>query len=137
MTQFTHYHECPRTAQFWAVRAFPFEANVLSLACGASGQGVPHTTFNLLNLCCHNVAVKHNPTEADISKYFWSLVDKNGPLPNPATGVKSKCWLSLGSVTDQGYGRFKAGKKIYMATRYAWREKGRARPGRTHCLDTL
>jgi hypothetical protein len=55
--------------------------------------------------------VKHKPTDADIRQYFWSLVDKNGPLPDPATGVKSKCWLWLGSVTDQGYGRFKAGGK--------------------------
>jgi hypothetical protein len=81
------------------------------------------------------------PTEVDIREYFWSLVDKNGPLPNPATGVKSKCWLWLGSVTDQGYGRFKAGKKIYMATRYAWREKGRRDPGAltvsTRCRNKL
>jgi hypothetical protein len=56
-------------------------------------------------------AVKHNPTNADIREYFWSLVDKNGPLPDRATGVKSKCWLWLGSVTDQGYGRFKAAVK--------------------------
>ena len=68
-------------------------------------------------------------------------MDKNGPLPDPATGVKSKCWLWLGSVTDQGYGRFKAGKKIYMATRYAWREKGRPGPGAltvsTRCRNKL
>jgi hypothetical protein len=94
-----------------------------------------------LKICCHNVSVRHNPTEADIREYFWSLVDKNGPLPDPATGVKSKCWLWLGSVTDQGYGRFRAGKKIYMATRYAWREKGRRDPGAltvsTRCRNKL
>jgi hypothetical protein len=94
-----------------------------------------------LNLCCHNVAVKHNPTEADIREYFWSLVDKNGPLPDPATGIKSKCWLWLGSVTDQGYGRFKAGGKTYMISRYAWREKGRRDPGAltisTRCSNKL
>jgi len=50
--------------------------------------------------------VKHDSTETDIREYFWSLVDKNGTLPDPATGVKSKCWLWLGSGTDQGYGRF-------------------------------
>ena len=108
---------------------------------GTGGQGVPHTTFNLLNLCCHNVAVKHNPTEADIREYFWSLVDKNGLLPDPATGIKSKCWLWLGSVTDQGYGRFKAGGKTYMISRYAWREKGRRDPGAltisTRCSNKL
>jgi hypothetical protein len=50
-------------------------------------------------------------------------------LPDPATGVKSKCWRWLGSVADQGYGRFKAGGKTYMATRYALREKGKPDPG--------
>jgi hypothetical protein len=85
--------------------------------------------------------VKHNPTEAEISEYFWSLVDKNGPLPAPATGVRSKCWLWLGSVTDEGYGRFKAGGKTYMATRFAWREKGKPDPGAltvsTRCENRL
>jgi hypothetical protein len=75
------------------------------------------------------LAVRHNSTEAHIRDYFWSLVDKNGPLPDPATGVKSKCWLRLGSVTDQGYGRFKAGGKTYMGTRFAWRETGKPDPG--------
>ena len=69
--------------------------------------------------------MKHNPTEADFRQYFWSLVDKNGPVPDPATGVKSKCWLWLGSVSDQGYGRFKAGGEIYMARRFAWQEMGK------------
>jgi hypothetical protein len=69
--------------------------------------------------------VRHNPIEADIRQYFWSLVDKNGPLPDPATGVKSKCRLWLGSVTDQGYGRFRSGGETYMATRYAWQEMGK------------
>jgi hypothetical protein len=73
--------------------------------------------------------VKHSRTETDIREYFWSLVNKNGPLPDPATGVRSKCWLWLGSVTDQGFGRFKAGNKTYMATRFAWQEMGKPDPG--------
>jgi hypothetical protein len=68
-------------------------------------------------------------------------VDKNGLLPDPATGVKSKCWLWLGSVTDQGYGRFEAGGKTYLVSRYAWREKGRRDPGAltvsTRCRNKL
>jgi len=121
-------------------RAVRFEANVLGpwpVALVAEVFRVHRS--HLKN--CHNVAVKHNPTDADIREYFWSLVDKNGPLPDPATGIKSKCWLWLGSVTDQGYGRFKAGKKIYMATRYGWREKGRRDPGAltvsTRCRNKL
>jgi hypothetical protein len=73
--------------------------------------------------------VKHSRTETGIREYFWSLVDKNGPLPDPATGVRSKCWLWLGSVTDQGFGRFRAGNKTYMATRFAWQEMGKPDPG--------
>jgi hypothetical protein len=34
--------------------------------------------------------VRHNPTETDIREYFWPLVDKNGPLPDPATGSSTK-----------------------------------------------
>jgi hypothetical protein len=75
------------------------------------------------------MAVKHNPTETDIREYFWTLVDKSGPLPDPATRVRSKCWLWLGSVTDQGYGRFKAGGKTYLISRYAWQEMGKPDPG--------
>ena len=85
--------------------------------------------------------MRHNPTDADIRKYFWSLVDKNGPLPDPATGVKSKCWRWRGSVTDQGYGRFKAGGKTYMVSRYAWQDKGKPDPGEltvsTRCRNKL
>jgi hypothetical protein len=94
----------------------------------------------MINLL-HNVAVKHNPTEADIRDYFWSLVDKDGRSPDPATGVKLKCWLWLGSVTDQGYGRFKAGGRTYMARRFAWQEMGKPDPGAltvsTRCSNKL
>jgi hypothetical protein len=79
---------------------------------------------------CHNVLVKHNPTEADVREYFWSLVVKDGPLPDPSTGVRSKCWLWLGPLTDEGYGRFRAGRKNSMARRFAWREKGGRDPGK-------
>jgi hypothetical protein len=90
---------------------------------------------------CHNVWVKQKPTEADIREHFWSLVDKDGPLPDPPTGVRSKCWLWLGSVTDEGYGRFKANGKTYQASRYAWSMKGKPDPGSltisTHCGNRL
>jgi hypothetical protein len=85
--------------------------------------------------------VIHNPTEPDIREYFWSLVDKNGPLPAPETSIKSKCWLWRGSVTDQGYGRFKAGGEIYMARRFAWQAMGKPDPGAlavsTRCSNKL
>jgi hypothetical protein len=53
---------------------------------------------SLSRLCCHNVAVKHDPTETDIREYFWSLVDKNGPLPRQngrhQIEVLALAWLS-------------------------------------------
>ena len=68
-------------------------------------------------------------------------MDKNGPLPNPATGVKSQCWLWLGSVNDQGYDRFKARGKTYQVSRFAWREKGKPDPDEltisTRCTTKL
>jgi hypothetical protein len=94
--------------------------------CDVAGRRVILANDQLATII---VAVKHNPTETDVREYFWSLVDKNGPLPAPATGVKLKCWLWLGSVTDQGYGRFKAGGEIYMARRFAWQEMGKPDPG--------
>ena len=85
--------------------------------------------------------MKHNPTEADIRDYFWSLVDKDGRSPDPATGVKLKCWLWLGPVTDQGYGRFKSGGRTHMARRFAWQEMGKPDPGAptvsTRCSNKL
>jgi len=50
---------------------------------------------------CNNVAAKHNPTEADIREYFWSLVDKNGPLPDPATGVNQSAGSALVQSTTK------------------------------------
>jgi hypothetical protein len=85
--------------------------------------------------------MKRNPTEADIQAYFWSQVDSNGPLPDSATGVRTKCWLWLGSVTGEGYGRFKANGKTYQASRYAWSVKGKPGPDSfnvsTHCGNRL
>jgi Sigma-70, region 4 len=85
--------------------------------------------------------VKRKPTEGEVLDHFWSYVDKNGPLPDPSTGVKSRCWLWLGSVTDQGYGRYKIGEKSYQVSRFAWKCKGKPDPGEltisTRCLNKL
>jgi hypothetical protein len=85
--------------------------------------------------------VKRKPTEDEILDHFWSQVDKNGPLPAPSTGVKSRCWLWIGSVSDQGYGRFKIGGKTYQVSRFGWKCKGKRDPGKltvsTHCLNKL
>jgi hypothetical protein len=78
--------------------------------------------------CCHNVAMRAQPDRGRHPTVFLVPCDKNGPVPDPATGIKSKCWLWLGSVTDQGYGRFKAGGKTYLVSRYAWREMGKPDP---------
>jgi hypothetical protein len=63
-------------------------------------------------------------------------VDKPA-VARPATGVKSECWLRLGSVTDRGYGRFKAGGKTYLFSRYPGRERGKSDPAELIVLDPL
>ncbi len=68
-------------------------------------------------------------TDPQLINYFWSLVDKNGPLPEKSTGVKSRCWLWLGSVTDNGYGRFNYEGDRHSVTRFAWKLKTGRDPG--------
>jgi hypothetical protein len=79
------------------------------------------------------------PTDAELIDYFWNLVDKNGPLPEKSTGVKSRCWLWLGSVTTNGYGRFKYEQRRRSVTRFAWKLKTGRDPGpltiSTHCQN--
>jgi hypothetical protein len=78
-------------------------------------------------------------TNPQLISYFWSLVDKNGPLPEKSTGVKSRCWLWLGSVTTNGYGRFKYEQRRHSVTRFAWKLKTGRDPGpltvSTHCRN--
>jgi hypothetical protein len=67
--------------------------------------------------------MKRLTTDAGPIDYFWSLVDKNGPLPEKSTGIKSRCWLWIGSIRQDGYGRFKFEGHIYSPTRLAWKLK--------------
>jgi hypothetical protein len=64
-----------------------------------------------------DIRMKRPTTNAELINYFWSLVDKNGPLPEKSTGVKSRCWLWIGSTRQDGYGRFKFESRIYSSTR--------------------
>jgi hypothetical protein len=76
-------------------------------------------------------------TDTGLTDYFWSLVDKNGPLPGNSTGVKSRCWLWIGSSRQDGYGRFNFEGRVYSPTRFAWKLKTGRDPGpltiSTHC----
>jgi hypothetical protein len=67
--------------------------------------------------------MKRLTTDTGLTDYFWSLVDKNGPLPGNSTGVKSRCWLWIGSIRQDGYGRFKFEGRKYSSTRFAWKLK--------------
>jgi hypothetical protein len=67
--------------------------------------------------------MKRLTTDAGPIEYFWSLADKNGPLPEKSTGIKSRCWLWIGSIRQDGYGRFKFEGHIYSPTRLAWKLK--------------
>jgi hypothetical protein len=64
--------------------------------------------------------MKRLTTDTGLIDYFWSLVDKHGPSPEKSTGVKSRCWLWMGSIRQDGYGRFKFERCIYSPTRSAW-----------------
>src|ERR1700730_738931 len=54
------------------------------------------------------------------SEIFWSLVDRNGPMPPGHTKIKTRCWEWVGGVTKEGYGRFKFNGHHYYARRFAW-----------------
>jgi len=47
---------------------FALRVTFLSPDCGTGGRGLPRTSVPFSN--CHNVAVKHNLTEADIREYL-------------------------------------------------------------------
>jgi hypothetical protein len=83
--------------------------------------------------------MKRLTTDADLIECFWSLVDKNGPLPEKSTGVKSRCWLWTGSIRRDGYGRFRFERRIFSPTRFAWKLKTGRDPGpltiSTHCQN--
>jgi hypothetical protein len=54
------------------------------------------------------------------SEIFWSLVDRDGQFPPSDTKIKTRCWEWTGSVTKEGYGRFKFNQRTYYARRFAW-----------------
>jgi hypothetical protein len=54
------------------------------------------------------------------SEIFWSLVGRDGPFPPSDTKIKTRCWEWIGSVTKEGYGRFKFNHRTYYARRFAW-----------------
>jgi hypothetical protein len=53
------------------------------------------------------------------SEIFWTLVDRDGPFPPSDTKIKTRCWEWIGSVTKEGYGRFKFNQRTYYARRFA------------------
>jgi hypothetical protein len=83
--------------------------------------------------------MKSLTTDAELIDYFWSMVNKNGPLPEKSTGVKFRCWLWIGSIRQDGYGRFNFEGRVYSPTRFAWKLKTGRDPGpltiSTHCQN--
>jgi hypothetical protein len=73
--------------------------------------------------------MKRLPTDTGLIDYFWTLVDKNGPLPEKSTGVKSRCWLWIGSIRQDGYGWFN-----FEGRMSAW---SNARCDDYHCTTAL
>jgi hypothetical protein len=79
--------------------------------------------------------------DPEFINFFWSLIDKAGPLPDPSTGIKSRCWLWRGSLTENGYGRFKFDNVLYFARRVAFEIKTGKPPGTkvvsVRCLNRI
>jgi hypothetical protein len=77
--------------------------------------------------------------DMEFVSFFWSLIDKSGPPPDPTSGIKSRCWLWCGSITDNGYGRFKYDGVLYFVRRVAWEIKTGKEPDTrvisTRCLN--
>jgi hypothetical protein len=63
------------------------------------------------------------PFESFVAK-FWSLVNKNGPIPEHCPEL-GPCWLWTGDVNTKGYGWFYAepgrGRQHTLAHRFAWK----------------
>ena len=55
-----------------------------------------------------------------LSQRFWEKVNRNGPLPEPETGLKTPCYIWLGAMNAGGYGLFTAYGKHYKAHRFAY-----------------
>jgi hypothetical protein len=55
---------------------------------------------------------------------FWSLVDKNGPIPEHCPELGS-CWVWMGALNARGYGRTYLGGgrkvKLVLAHRFSWK----------------
>lgn len=60
---------------------------------------------------------------------FWERVDRNGPFPSRATGIETRCWIWMGGFHHHGGGRFKTGRKNYMARRTSWEIQHGTNPG--------
>lgn len=70
------------------------------------------------------------------SERFWAKVDRDGPMPDPATGLTTCCYLWLGA-TSHGYGVVKWDGRQIGAHRTAWLLDGKQLPNRPLTLDHL
>lgn len=59
------------------------------------------------------------PMDAKTLLRFWDKVDKNGPVPAHRPGL-GKCWVWTGCLTSAGYGYFRFGRRMQIASRVAW-----------------
>lgn len=57
-------------------------------------------------------------TRAD---YFWSHVDKNGPIPEHRPDL-GPCWIWLGAKSGNGYGLFSDGERLVVAHRWYYQQ---------------
>lgn len=54
--------------------------------------------------------------------YFWSHVDKNGPIPEHRPDL-GPCWLWTGTTVRNGYGLFWDGQRLTVAHRWYYQQR--------------
>lgn len=74
--------------------------------------------------------------DADVEAYFWTKVDRHGPVPPPRLDL-GRCWLWTGPVNSSGYGSFSIAGRSLGAHRAGWRFADGAEIPRGKVLDHL
>lgn len=59
---------------------------------------------------------------ADLSKRFWSEVDKTG-RPASHENPRLRCWIWTAGTFSTGYGQFRVGERKVKAHRFAYEDK--------------
>lgn len=98
-------------------------------ACGQPFKLHRHGSAPLGRYCSRACSARAQAADAEALRpaRFWAQVDKNGPLPERCPEL-GPCWLWLGSLTRDGYGRFHTTRNRYTRA-HCW--------SYTHCIGPI